>query len=166
MASTPIRKLVPKKATFAAGCFWGVEEAFRTVEGVVSTTVGYTGGRTINPTYEQVCEGNTGHAEAVQIEYDPKKTSYERLLTVFWASHDPTTHNRQGPDVGEQYRSVIFFHDKEQEKAAKKSKEMLDRISRFERPIVTSIEPAEKFYKAEEFHQKYLLKNDRAACHI
>ena len=166
MPSPPKKKPAVKKATFAAGCFWGVEETFRMAEGVVSTTAGYTGGHTPNPTYEQVCAGNTGHAEAVQVEFDPKKTSYERLLTIFWASHDPTTPNRQGPDVGAQYRSVIFFHEREQEKAAKKSKEMLEKIGRFERPIVTRIEPAGKFYRAEEFHQKYLLKNNMAACHI
>jgi len=152
------------KATFAAGCFWGVEEAFRTLPGVLATTVGYSGGSTPNATYEQVCSGRTGHAESVLVEYDPAQVSYEQLLDVFWNEHDPTTLNRQGPDVGTQYRSAIFFHDPEQQRAALASKERLEQSGRFRRPIVTEILPAAPFYPAEEYHQKYFLKSGRA-CH-
>jgi peptide-methionine (S)-S-oxide reductase len=143
------------KATFAAGCFWGVEDAFRQVKGVVSTTVGYTGGTVKNPTYQQVCTSTTGHAEALQVEYDPNLVSYAKLLDVFWSIHDPTTLNRQGPDVGTQYRSVIFYHTAEQEAAALASKKKLEQSGQFRRPIVTQIVAAPDFYRAEEYHQQY-----------
>jgi peptide-methionine (S)-S-oxide reductase len=136
------------KATFAAGCFWGVEDAFRHLEGVQSTTVGYAGGTMKNPTYEDVCTGRTGHAEAVEIEYDPSKVSYEQLLGVFWESHDPTTLNRQGPDVGTQYRSTIFYHDAAQESSARGSKTLLDKSGVLKRPIVTEVLAAPEFYRA------------------
>lgn len=152
-------------ATFAAGCFWGVEETFRQTKGVVSTMVGYTGGTKPNPTYRQVCSGNTGHAEAVQVTYNPKRISYEQLLDIFWNNHNPTQYNRQGPDFGEQYRSAIFFHSPEQEQAAKESKEKLEKSGRFNRPIVTQIVPAETFWPAEEYHQRYLEKQGLSVCH-
>ncbi|HKW51653.1 MAG TPA: peptide-methionine (S)-S-oxide reductase MsrA [Candidatus Eisenbacteria bacterium] len=155
-----------EKATFGAGCFWGVEAAFRSVKGVVSTQVGYSGGRTPHPTYEQVCSGRTGHAEAVEVTYDPAQVSYDDLLRVFWENHDPTTPNRQGPDVGEQYRSAIFFHTPEQEAAAKASVASLEAEKRFRRPIVTQIVPAGPFHRAEEYHQQYLEKRGQASCHI
>jgi peptide-methionine (S)-S-oxide reductase len=155
-----------EKATFAAGCFWGVEAAFRQVNGVVSTSVGYTGGRVENPTYRCVCSDTTGHAEAVELIYDPKQVSYEQLLDVFWNIHDPTTPNRQGPDVGSQYRSAIFYHNQSQLEAAKASKEKLERSGRFTRPIVTEITPASVFYRAEEYHQRYLEKQGRASCRL
>lgn len=145
-------------ATFAAGCFWGVEAAFRRVPGVVSTTAGYTGGTLENPTYEQVCTDRTGHAEAVQVEYDPARIGYEQLLDVFWSAHDPTQLDRQGPDVGRQYRSAIFVHDGEQEKAARESKAALEASGRFRKPIVTEIVPAAPFWRAEDYHQQYLEK--------
>lgn len=151
-------------ATFAAGCFWGVEATFRKTDGVVETMTGYTGGTKTNPTYRQVCSGNTGHAEAVQVKYDPKIISYERLLDVFWNSHNPTQLNRQGPDIGYQYRSAIFFHNAAQEQAAKDSKENLERTGRFNRPIATQIVPAETFYPAEEYHQQYYKKRGINAC--
>ena len=151
-------------ATFAAGCFWGVEKAFRQTSGVVATEVGYTGGHVSNPTYRRVCGGDTGHAEAVRVEYDPTKVTYERLLDIFWSRHDPTTLNRQGPDVGEQYRSAIFFHSPEQEAAAKASKERLSASGRNSQPIVTEIVPASTFYRAEEYHQLYLAKRGQASC--
>ena len=154
------------KATFAAGCFWGVEATFRQLPGVLSTRVGYTGGQTANPTYEDVCTDLTGHAEAVEIEYDPTKISYDQLLNVFWENHDPTTPNRQGPDWGTQYRSVIFFHSPEQQAAAQASKEALDRSGRFRNKIVTQIVPATTFYPAEDYHQQYLEKRGLATCHI
>jgi peptide-methionine (S)-S-oxide reductase len=153
-----------EKATFAAGCFWGVEESFRQLKGVISTTVGYTGGHFVNPTYENVCSGKTGHAEAVEIEYDPKVISYNQLLDVFWKAHDPTTKNRQGPDIGYQYRSAIFFHNPEQETAAKASKEKLDKSGRYKNKIVTEIVPAKEFYLAEEYHQHYYQKNGGGSC--
>jgi peptide-methionine (S)-S-oxide reductase len=153
-------------ATFGAGCFWGVEAAFRQIKGVTSTAVGYLGGTLENPTYKDVCTGTTGHAEVVQVEYDPAAVSYEDLLNVFWTNHDPTTLNRQGPDVGIQYRSAIFFDTPEQEAAAKASKEALDRSGRFRRPIVTEITPASEFYPAEEYHQQYLEKRGLSHCHI
>ncbi|MDX6379351.1 MAG: peptide-methionine (S)-S-oxide reductase [Rubrobacteraceae bacterium] len=146
-----------EKATFGAGCFWGVEAAFRKVEGVVDATVGYSGGHTENPTYKDVCSSMTGHAEVVEVEYDSYKVSYEELLDVFWENHDPTTPNRQGPDVGSQYRSVIFFHTPEQEAAARASKEKAQ--ARFRNPIVTEIQPISEFYRAEEYHQQYFQKN-------
>jgi peptide-methionine (S)-S-oxide reductase len=155
-----------KKATFAAGCFWGVEAAFRQVPGVTSTSVGYTGGSLENPTYEDVCTDRTGHAEAVEVDYDPSRVSYQELLRVFWENHDPTTLNRQGPDVGTQYRSAIFFHDAEQEAAAKASKEQLEQSGDYKRPLVTEILPSPKFYRAEEYHQQYLEKRGLAQCHI
>jgi peptide-methionine (S)-S-oxide reductase len=153
-----------KKATFGAGCFWGVEAAYRQVQGVKSTSVGYSGGTTPNPSYEQVCSHRTGHAEVVQVTYDPERVSYEDLLTVFWENHDPTTLNRQGPDVGSQYRSAIFFHDDEQQAAAVKSK--AQRQSHLSRPIVTEITPAAEFYPAEDYHQQYLEKRGLAICKI
>ncbi len=155
-----------KKVTFAAGCFWGVEEAFRNLKGVVSTTVGYTGGTLENPTYEDVCAGKTGHAETVLIEYNPSKITYEELLKVFWEIHDPTTSNRQGPDIGSQYRSVIFFHNPEQESLAKKSKTELEHSKKYANPIVTEIIPASNFYRAEEYHQQYLKKQGGNTCRI
>ena len=151
------------RATFGAGCFWGVEAAFRKIQGVVSTTVGYSGGSSKNPTYKDVCSGRTGHAEVVQVEYDPSKTSYEELLNVFWSVHDPTQLNRQGPDVGTQYRSAIFFHNAEQEAAAKAAKAHLERSGRYRKPIVTEIIPASEFCMAEEYHQQYFEKH-RMTC--
>jgi peptide-methionine (S)-S-oxide reductase len=144
-----------KKATFAAGCFWGVESSFRQLEGVIDVMVGYTGGHVRNPTYEMVCSDRSGHAEAVEIEFDPSVVSYETLLEVLWEIHDPTTLNRQGPDFGSQYRSAIFYHDAEQQKAAEESKKRLDASGHFEDPIVTEIVPASTFYPAEEYHQRY-----------
>ena len=152
------------KATFGAGCFWGVEAAFRQVEGLTATAVGYAGGTTENPTYREVCSHRTGHAEVVEVDYDPARVSYDELLEVFWANHDPTTRNRQGPDVGDQYRSVIFYHDEEQRAAAVASKEALDRSGRYRNPIVTEIAPAPTFYRAEEYHQQYLEKMGRSSC--
>lgn len=152
-------------ATFAAGCFWGIEEAFRRVKGVKSTMVGYTGGTYPNPTYAHVCSDRTGHAEAVQIKYDPNEISYEELLKIFWSIHDPTTKNRQGPDIGSQYRSMIAYHTPEQEKVARKSKEQLDKSGQFKKPVVTEIVPASKFYKAEEYHQKYYMKMGGGSCY-
>ena len=146
-----------EKAIFGAGCFWGVEAEFRKVEGVVEVISGYSGGRTENPTYGDVCSGATGHAEVVEVEYDPSKVSYEELLEVFWREHDPTQLNRQGPDVGTQYRSVIFFLTPEQETAAHASKEKAQ--ERFKKPITTQIKPASEFYRAEEYHQRYFEKN-------
>ena len=152
------------KATFGAGCFWGVEAAFRRVTGVSSTAVGYLGGTLKNPTYHDVCTGKTGHAEVVQLEYDPSLVSYEELLNVFWSLHDPTTLNRQGPDVGTQYRSAIFFHNAEQEAVAKASKEKLQSSGRYKRDIVTEMTPASEFYRAEEYHQQYIEKRGQASC--
>jgi peptide-methionine (S)-S-oxide reductase len=148
------------KATFGAGCFWHVEELFSKINGVTSTAVGYTGGHLENPTYEDVCTDKTGHAEAVQVEYDPNQISFDDLLKIFWENHDPTTPNRQGPDIGIQYRSAIFFHDSEQEKTAIQSKEKLQKSNRFNRDIVTQIIPAKTFYRAEEYHQRYFEKNN------
>jgi peptide-methionine (S)-S-oxide reductase len=154
------------KATFAAGCFWGVEATFRQLPGVISTRVGYIGGNTANPTYKQVCTDTTGHAEGVEIEYDPSKLSYDKLLEVFWENHDPTQLNRQGPDWGKQYRSAIFFHSPEQEAEAKASIEQLEKAHRFSKPIVTQIVPATTFFEAEDYHQQYLEKKGLASCHI
>lgn len=151
-----------KKATFAAGCFWGVEEAFRHLKGVTSTMVGYTGGTNKNPSYEDVCNKETGHAEAVQIEFDSKKVSYEKLLKIFWKIHDPTTLNRQGPDVGSQYRSAIFYHNEEQKELAIKSKEKEQK--KYKNKIVTEITEAKTFYKAEKYHQQYLEKQGLSTC--
>jgi peptide-methionine (S)-S-oxide reductase len=155
-----------KTATFGAGCFWGVEEAFRRTPGVTATAVGYAGGTLENPSYEDVCTDRTGHAEVVQVEFDPARISYDDLLNVFWGCHDPTTLNRQGPDVGKQYRSAIFYHDPEQKDAAEKSKAALESSGRFRRPIVTEISPAPTFYRAEEYHQQYIAKGGRSGCSI
>ena len=155
-----------QKATFGAGCFWGVEAAFRQLQGVISTSVGYTGGSLKNPTYEDVCSGNTGHAEAVEVIYDPARISYEQLLQVFWENHDPTTLNRQGPDIGAQYRSAIFYHTPEQMAAALAAKEKLQASGRYKRPIVTEITAASPYYLAENYHQQYLEKRGLASCHI
>lgn len=153
-------------ATFAAGCFWGVEAMFRRIEGVLATEVGYTGGHTENPSYKDVCAGDTGHAEAVKVSYDPSKVTYEQLLDAFWNGHNPTTLNRQGPDVGSQYRSAVFFHSPDQEALARASKERLDASGKHPRPIVTEIAPAGTFYRAEEYHQQYLEKRGLASCHL
>jgi peptide-methionine (S)-S-oxide reductase len=154
-----------QKATFGAGCFWGVESNFRQIPGVVDARAGYLGGTLDNPTYEDVCTDRTGHAEVVQVTYDPQKVAYEKLLDAFWTMHDPTQLNRQGPDYGTQYRSAIFFHTPEQEAIAKRSKE--EAQSRFKRPIVTEITPASKFYEAEDYHQRYFEKRGIApTCHI
>ncbi len=154
------------KAIFAAGCFWGVEATFRQLPGVIATRVGYTGGKLPNPTYKDVCTDRTGHAEAVEVEYDPNQLSYENLLDVFWENHDPTQLNRQGPDWGTQYRSAIFFTNPEQEAAAKASKKRLEESGRYRQPIVTQIVPASAFYEAEDYHQQYLEKRGLASCHI
>ena len=153
------------KATFAAGCFWGVEDAFRQLKGVTSTTVGYTGGAKVNPTYKEVCTGTTGHAEGVEVDFNPAEISYLELLATFWKSHDPTQMNRQGPDFGTQYRSAIFFHDAEQEKEARDSKAVLEKEGIFKRPIVTQIQQAPAFYPAEDYHQQYFEKQGIRACH-
>ena len=155
-----------KKATFGAGCFWGVELAFRQVEGVRDVAVGYSGGHQPEPSYRDVCTGQTGHAEVVEVDYDPEKVSYSKLLDVFWSIHDPTTPNRQGPDVGTQYRSAIFTHDDEQARLAGESKAAHDSSGQFRRPIVTEITPASTFYRAEEYHQRYLEKHGQAGCSI
>ena len=155
-----------EKATFGAGCFWGVEATFRQIPGVIDTAVGYLGGMLANPTYEYVCTDQTGHAEVVQVTFDPAKVSYEQLLNVFWETHDPTTLNRQGPDIGTQYRSAIFFHSPEQEAIAQKSKVAVEASGKFRRPIVTEITPASTFYRAEEYHQRYLEKRGLSHCHI
>jgi peptide-methionine (S)-S-oxide reductase len=154
------------KATFAAGCFWGVEEAFRRIAGVTDAAVGYMGGHLENPTYKAVCSDRTGHAEVVQVEFDPAEVSYERLLEAFWQIHDPTTLNRQGPDVGTQYRSAVFYHDEAQRSAAVASKEKLQASGRYPRPIVTEINPASTFWRAEEYHQRYFQKHGGHGCHI
>ena len=151
-----------EKATFGAGCFWGVEAAFRQIDGVTATAVGYEGGTLENPTYEEVCSHTTGHAEVVEVTYDPEQVSYEELLGVFWAKHDPTQMNRQGWDVGDQYRSVVFVHDQEQQEAALQSKAREQ--ANLSAPIVTQIEPAETFYEAEDYHQQYLEKRGRSTC--
>ena len=156
--------LSTQKATFAAGCFWGVESVFRKIPGVVSTRVGYTGGHTQNPTYPEVCTDKTGHAEAIEIIFDPNKISYAELLNVFWENHNPTTLNRQGPDIGTQYRSAIFYHNAEQAKIAQDSKRALQKSAKFSKPIVTEISPATEFYPAEEYHQNYCEKNHINHC--
>jgi peptide-methionine (S)-S-oxide reductase len=155
-----------EKATFGAGCFWGVEAAFRKLPGVISTTVGYAGGSTENPTYQDVCTDRTGHAEVVQVEFDPAKVSYRQLLDLFWQSHDPTQLNRQGPDAGTQYRSVIFYHSTAQKKEAEESRTELKNSGKYQKPIVTEISPAPAFYVAEDYHQQYLEKRGLAACHL
>ena len=151
-------------AIFGAGCFWGVEAAYRQIEGVISTSVGFLGGTLENPTYKDVCSGTTGHAEVVRVEFDPSRVSYEQLLDVFWESHDPTTLNRQGPDIGEQYRSAIFYQSEEQRQKAEKSK--TEAQKQFSRPIVTEITPASEFYLAEDYHQQYLEKRGLSSCKI
>ncbi len=151
-----------ERALFAAGCFWGVEEAFRKLEGVTKTTVGYTGGTVSNPTYERVCNGDTGHAETVEVEFDPQIVSYDRLLEVFFENHDPTQVDRQGPDVGDQYRSAIFPQSPAQKTAAKAARQRLEKSGRFARPIATRIEPADEFWRAEEYHQQYFAKQGRS----
>jgi peptide-methionine (S)-S-oxide reductase len=155
-----------EKATFAAGCFWGVEAAFRNVKGVKSTSVGYMGGTMENPTYKDVCTDTTGHAEVVQVEYDPSEVSYEQLLDEFWKMHDPTQVNRQGPDVGTQYRSVIFYHTPEQYNIAIDSVEKLSKSGKHTKPIATEIVPAGDYYVAEDYHQQYLEKRGLASCHL
>lgn len=155
-----------EKATFGAGCFWGVEAAFRQVPGVVETAVGYAGGTTPDPTYRDVCTDETGHAEVVEVTYDPARVSYEDLLKVFWENHDPTQLNRQGPDIGTQYRSVIFFHSLEQRDAAMLSRKRLEASGRYRRSIVTEITPAPTFWRAEDYHQRYLEKRGLASCRI
>jgi len=154
-----------ENATFAAGCFWGIEAEFRKVKGVVSTTVGYTGGHTKHPSYQDVCSHTSGHAEAVLVEYDPPRISYDDLLNVFWEIHDPTQLNRQGPDSGTQYRSAIFFHTPEQQAAATASKERLQKSGRYKKPIVTEITPAAEFWRAEEYHQQYVEKRGLSGHH-
>jgi len=151
-------------ATFGAGCFWGVEAAYRQIQGVKSTRVGYAGGHTTEPTYREVCAGNTNHAEVVEVTFDPTRVSYEELLDVFWANHDPTQVNRQGPDVGTQYRTVVFFHSAEQEKSALASRDTVQEQSA--RPIATQIVPAEEFWEAEDYHQQYLEKSGLSTCKI
>ena len=155
-----------KKATFAAGCFWGVEATFMKVKGVVQTEVGYMGGHTESPTYRDVCTDRTGHAEVVQVTYDDSTVSYEQLLDVFWKAHNPTQKNRQGPDVGAQYRTAVFYHDEEQRSTAERSKAAMDASGRFRRPIATLLEKAGPFWRAEEYHQKYLQKKGLDTCHI
>ncbi len=155
-----------EKASFGAGCFWGVEVVFRKIDGVTNATVGYAGGTTENPTYEDICTDRTGHAEVVQVVFDPARVAYGKILEEFWKNHDPTTLNRQGPDVGSQYRSVIFFHSAEQEAAARASMEELERSGRYSKPIVTEISPAPTFYPAEDYHQRYLEKRGKANCKI
>lgn len=155
-----------QKAIFGAGCFWGVEAAFRKIPGVTNATVGYSGGKTDNPNYKQVCTGTTGHAEVCEVEFDPAKVSYEQLLNAFWNMHDPTTPNRQGPDIGTQYRSAVFFVTPEQEQVATASKEAADKSGKFSRKIVTEITPASTFWPAEEYHQRYIEKTGDATCHL
>jgi len=162
----PSAPAATRTATFGAGCFWGVEAAFRMVDGVTATAVGYAGGHTEDPTYRDVCSHRTGHAEVVEVDYDPEKVSYEQLLGVFWENHNPTTRNRQGFDIGDQYRSVIFVHDDEQKAAALATRDELDRSGKWRRPIVTEIEPAPTFWRAEEYHQQYLEKRGQASCRI
>jgi len=161
---TKILEYKMQKATFAAGCFWGVELAFQQVEGVSETSVGYTSGQTKDPTYEQVCTGRTGHAEAVEVIFDPEKVSYSELLSVFWKKHDPTTLNRQGPDIGTQYRSGIYYHNEEQKRLAEESKANLDASGSYRSSIVTEIVEASVYYPAEDYHQKYLEKRGMRSC--
>jgi peptide-methionine (S)-S-oxide reductase len=162
MTAEPRQRDDLKTATFAAGCFWGVEAAFRQTPGVIATTVGFCGGQAASPTYRQVCAGGTGHAESVEVVYDPDQVSYEELLEVFWGCHDPTQVDRQGPDVGSQYRSVIFFHDDRQRAAAEASRERLEESGRLRGPLATRIEPASDFWRAEDYHQRYLEKLGRS----
>jgi peptide-methionine (S)-S-oxide reductase len=163
---TPTKESELEKATFGAGCFWGVEAAFRQIPGVVHTRVGYTGGHVPNPTYEMVCSHSTGHAEAVEITYDPERVSYEKLLDVFWAKHNPTTKDRQGLDIGSQYRSAVFFHSPDQQATAEQAKEEQQAKLHWPRKIVTEIVPASEFYEAEDYHQQYLEKRGRSSCTV
>ncbi len=158
--------MLTEKATFAAGCFWGVESAFRTVEGVLDAQVGYVGGKTDAPTYREVCSGRTGHAEALEIRFDPAIISYKQLVELFWRGHNPTQVNQQGPDIGTQYRSSIFYHSTKQKKIAENSKAALAASGKYTQPIATEIVPAETFYRAEEYHQRYFEKAGRPACHF
>ncbi|MDQ2659863.1 MAG: peptide-methionine (S)-S-oxide reductase MsrA [Verrucomicrobiota bacterium] len=158
--------MTTEKAMFGAGCFWGVEATFRNISGVTNAVAGYAGGKTQNPTYDEVCHDETGHAEVVEVEFDPTKVKYSQLLDVFWANHDPTTLNRQGPDVGSQYRSVIFYYTPDQKTTAEESKAAHDKSGRFSRPVVTLIEPAPPFFRAEEYHQRYLEKRGMTHCAI
>jgi peptide-methionine (S)-S-oxide reductase len=155
-----------EKATFGAGCFWGVEATFRQTPGVISTQVGYAGGKTDNPTYEDVCSDDSGHAEVVEVTFDPTRVTYDQLLEIFWENHNPTTLNRQGPDIGTQYRSAIFYHSPEQQQLAEASKRAMNASGKFRAPIVTEITPAAPFWRAEEYHQQYLEKRGLASCHI
>jgi len=155
-----------EKATFGAGCFWGVEVAFRQIDGVLDALVGYAGGSTQNPTYRDVCSAATGHAEVVEVSFDPARVSYDRLLDVFFESHDPTTLNRQGPDVGTQYRSVVFYPSEQQRQGAEAARQRWGQSGRFHRPIVTEISPSQPFWKAEDYHQRYLEKRGLASCHV
>ena len=161
-----INKNKIKLATFGAGCFWGLEETFRTLKGVVKTEVGYSGGHLENPTYKDVCTDKTGHAEVLQITFDPAQIKYDELLNIFWGCHNPMTKNRQGPDIGSQYRSVIFYHSEEQKKLAQEFKKRLESSGRYPAPIVTLIEPAKEFYLAEDYHQQYLHKRGLGSCHL
>ncbi len=154
------------KATFGAGCFWGVEASFRQLPGVIEAISGYSGGTTVRPSYKDVCTGTTGHAEVVEVTYDPARITYEQLLDAFWKMHDPTTRDRQGPDVGSQYRSVIFYHDEEQKRAAEASKAAQDASKLYRGPIVTAIEKAGPFYEAEDYHQRYLEKRGMVSCKV
>ncbi|HJY89697.1 MAG: peptide-methionine (S)-S-oxide reductase MsrA [Candidatus Acidiferrum sp.] len=157
---------MPEVATFGAGCFWGVEAAFRRTPGVIDAAVGYSGGDLEKPTYKDVCTDETGHAEVVQVTFDPQKLNYSQLLDVFWKIHDPTQVNRQGPDFGKQYRTVIFFHSRDQEEIARKSKQALESSGKFRHPIATEISPVKTFWRAEEYHQRYLEKRGAESCHI
>ncbi len=161
-----LETIMTSKVTFGAGCFWGVEARFRKIDGVVNAVSGYIGGTLDNPTYQDVCTGKTGHAEVVQVEFDPARVSFEQLLDIFWGSHDPTTLNKQGPDTGTQYRSAIFFHDENQEALARSSKRDLEASGKHKREIVTEIAPASSFYRAEEYHQRYLEKHGMDSCSI
>lgn len=160
------RQMATETATFGAGCFWGVEETFRTTPGVTDTEVGYSGGQTENPTYKEVCSHGTGHAEVVRLQYDPEQISYEELLRIFFELHDPTQVNRQGPDIGDQYRSVIFYHTDEQKQAAEQMKSELEDAGRYSRPIATQIEPAPEFWRAEDYHQQYIKKRGGGGCQL
>lgn len=165
-APNPRPEIKLEKATFGAGCFWGVEQVFRQVPGVTDAAVGYAGGKVENPTYRQICEHGTGHAEVVEVTFDPSKVTYARLVDIFFKIHDPTTLNRQGPDVGDQYRSVIFYHDETQRQVAEKGRDAAAKSGRYRNPIVTFIEPAPRFWRAEEYHQRYFEKNGGPSCHI